>query len=93
MESDFLNGLAQRAHLARDVTVQAVHDGALAFDYLAHSPELAGKGVTPSLLAQQLAFFGVSLFELDALGLGRFNGAGQQFFNAFFAQELAELDQ
>jgi hypothetical protein len=118
--------------------VQSTHDSALAFDGLALAFELAGMGVAPSLVAQQLAFFGVSLFELDAFCLGsfdqfdasgleqlavggvgdgffldggvdndaaelfagnqlqgnrHFNGAGQEFFHAFFAQQFAELDQ
>ena len=64
--SGFLHGVAQRAHLARDLTVQAAHDGALTFDDFAHAFELAGMGVTPSLEAQQLAFFGIGLLELDA---------------------------
>ena len=62
--------------------MQAAHDGALSFDDFAHAFELAGMGVAPSLVAQQLAFFGVSLFELDALGLGRLN----QFDSGGFQQ-------
>jgi hypothetical protein len=36
-------------------------------------------GVAPSLVAQQLAFFGAGLFELDAIGFGHFDhlGAGR----------------
>ncbi len=133
-----LNGLAQSRHLACDLGVQSPHDGALALDHLAHAFELAGMGVAPGLVAQRLALFGVGLFELDALGLSRFNqfdasgleqfavggvgdgfllsggvhndaaefsagnqfqgdrhfnGAGQELFHAFFAQQFAELDQ
>lgn len=68
-----LNSLAQSRHLACDLAVQSAYDGALAFDGFAHAFELTGMGVAPSLVAQQLAFFGVVLFELDALGLGRFD--------------------
>ena len=50
------------------------HDhGALAFDDFAHALELTCMGVTPSLIAQQLALFGVGLLELDAIDLGGFN--------------------
>ncbi len=62
-----LHGLAEGAHLASHLALQASNDGALAFDDFAHAFELAGMGVTSSLVAQQLAFFGVGLLELDAL--------------------------
>jgi len=81
----FLLGLAQRAraHLARDLAVQAAQDGDLAFDLMAHV-ELARMGVMPRLVAPQLALFGVSLLEFDALGLGRFDQ-----FEANGLQQLA----
>ena len=118
--------------------MQLAHDGALAFDGLAHALRLAGKGLAPSLVAQQLAFFGVCLLELDALALaaptsltpavfdnllsmgvgdgfllyggvdndsaeffagnqlqghGNLYRSGQEFLDAFFAQQFTELDQ
>ena len=73
MAQSFLPGLAQRAHLARDFAVQAAQYGDLAFDLMAHVPELACVGEMPRLVAQQLALFCMSLLELDVLGLGRFD--------------------
>ena len=67
-----MHGLAERVHFASHLTLQPPDDGALAFDHFAHAFELAGMGVTPSLVAQQLAFFGVGLLELNALSLGGF---------------------
>jgi hypothetical protein len=55
----------------------------LAFDVNAHAFELAGIGVAPSLVAQQLASFGVGLLELDPLGIGcisQFVASGLQQF-------------
>lgn len=75
----FLHGLAEGGHLASHLALQASNDGPLAFDDFAHALELASMGVTPSLVAQQVAFFGVGLFELDAMGFGLLNhfGAGR----------------
>jgi hypothetical protein len=44
-------------------------DGALTLDDFAHPFELAGMCVTPSLVAQPLAFFVIDLLELDALAI------------------------
>jgi hypothetical protein len=72
----FIPGLAERGHLASHLALQPSDVGALAFDDFAHALELAGMGVAPSLLSQQLAFFGVSLLELDAIGFGRVHHLG-----------------
>ena len=134
----FLHCFAERGHLASHLALQPANDGALAFDDFADALELAGMGVAPSLVVQQLAFFGVSLLELDAIGFGRLHhlgpgylqqlavggvchgflfhcgvhdyagqlflgnqlerdghlhGAGQQFFNAFFAKSFTKAPQ
>jgi hypothetical protein len=72
----FLYGLAERCHLASNLALQPSNDGALAFDDFSHAFELAGMGVTASLVAQQLAFFGIDLLELDAIGFGRLDHLG-----------------
>ena len=64
--------------------MQSAYDGALAFDGFAHAFELAGMGVAPGLVDQQLAFFGVGLLELYAFGLGHFDQ-----FDASGLQQLA----
>jgi hypothetical protein len=73
MTQDFLHRLAQNVHLATYLALQPPDVGALAFDDFSHAFELAGMGLATSLVAQQLAYFGVGLLEFDAIGLGGFN--------------------
>jgi hypothetical protein len=79
----FLCGLAERAHFASHFALQPPDDGALAFDDFAHALELTGMGVMTNPIVQQLAFFGVGLLELNAIGLGHLDHLGpgrlQQF--------------
>lgn len=51
--------------------LQLPDDGELAFDNFMHMLEQTGKGVTPSLVAQQLAFIGKGMFERDEIGSGQ----------------------
>lgn len=52
-------GLAGRGYLSSDLDLQPPDYGALAFDESAHAFVLAGMGVAPIFLAQQLDFYGV----------------------------------
>lgn len=72
----FLHRLAERAHLATHFALQPPDDGALAFDHFAHAFELEGMGIAPSLVAQKLAFLGVGLLELNAIGFGHLDQLG-----------------
>ncbi len=78
-----MHGSAERGHLASNPALQPSNHGALAFDDFAHAPELAVMRIKSSLFAQQLAFFGVGLFELDAMGFDSLDhfraGRFQQF--------------
>ena len=76
MAQCFLHGLAPRGHLASHLALQASDDGALTFDDFEHAPELPSTSVTPSLVALQLAYFGVDLSELDAFGIAQLDHFG-----------------
>ncbi len=56
--------------------MQAVHDGELVFDHSKNVLKVAGMGVTRSFIAQQFAFFGEGLLELDAMVFGHFYHLG-----------------